>query len=151
MTLHDREGRVGAAIEIHGAQHGLERVGQDRRFGRAAGGGLALAELDEGAEPDVVRRVGQCLTVHDALAQVGEATFRHIGEAVKSDVGDRPPEHGIAEKLEALVAVGITVFGTPRAMSECPIEELGPLEAVSDPFAQLVEVHRSQSLAFSKT
>jgi hypothetical protein len=34
------------------------------------------------------------------------------------DVGDHPPEHGVAEELEALVGDGVGVLGDPRAVGQ---------------------------------
>ena len=110
-----------------------------------------LPSLMNGPEADVVRSIGQCVAVDHALAKVGQPTLRYVDEAMECDVGDRPSEHRITEELETLVAVRVAVLGTPRPVRQRTIEQFGLLEAVSDPVTQLVEVHRSQSLAFSKT
>ena len=56
--------------------------------------------------------------VHHALAKVGELALGKVEVPTEGDVGDRPPEHGVAEELEALVALGFTRLGAPTAMGE---------------------------------
>ena len=62
--------------------------------------------------------------VDDALAEIGQRTLGLIGEAAVDDVGDDPAEHGVAEELEPLVAVGVGRLGHPRPVAHRAPEQL---------------------------
>ncbi len=119
-------------IEVHRAEHGFERVGQDRRLLGPTRRGLAAAEPDVRPEVDLRRHVGERQRVHDALAEVGELTFGRVIEPPVRDVGDRPTEHRIAEELQPLVAQIPGMLRAPRPMIERLIEQRPIGEPMTD-------------------
>ena len=133
QPLDEVVGRRRAAVDVHGTEHGLQRVGQDRRL-LAAAGSVLTAGRGAGKSPSP-RSLGhgrQRQRVDHALAHTGQVTLGQIGEAAERQIGDDPAEHGIAEELEALVAQRPRVFGAPRPMSHRPGQQLGVGELVPD-------------------
>ena len=121
-------GGVPSTVEVDGGDHGLHRVGEDRRLVAAAGRVLALAEQQARAEPELGRDLGEHLGVDDRGAQLGELAFGQLGVLGEHVVGDDDPEHGVAEELEPLVRHVLGVLGAARPVRERPSDQLGVAE-----------------------
>ena len=82
QLVDDPVGGVEAVLEVDGAEQRLERVGEDAGLVPAAGGLLAAAEQQVGAEPvraDAAGDVGQRAHVHDRGAQLGQLALGEVG------------------------------------------------------------------------
>ena len=67
---------------------------------------LTLAQQQVGAKPvisQVATDIGQRMGVDDAGPQLGQIPLGPVGMPVVELLGDRQPEHGVAEELQALV------------------------------------------------
>ena len=107
-----------SVVEIHGGDHRLERVGEDRLLGAPAGRVFTLAEQQVRAEVDLLRDLGEHARVHDAGAHLGELAFGQVGKVLEHVVRDDEAEHGVAEELEALVRLRLAVLRAPRPVRE---------------------------------
>src|SRR5829696_3971596 len=136
----DGAGGERAAVDVDGADHGFERVGQDRRLAAPPGGGLALAEEDGVAQLHHVGQLGEGGGVHHGLADVGELALGQIGVALVGEVGHHPAEDGVAEEFQTLVRGVAGELGAPRAVGECLSEQRRVLELVAEPARQRPEV-----------
>ena len=130
---------LGAAVEVHRAEHRLEGIGQDRRLVGAAGSSLTASEQDVRPEIEVLGDLGQRDRVDHALAQVGQLALGHV-VAVVHHVGDRPAEHGVAEELQPLVADRTGGLGTPRTMGERTTQQGLVGEPMADAIGQRCEI-----------
>src|SRR6266540_1061690 len=84
-------------VEVHRAQHGFHRVGQDARLEAAARELLAPAQQDELADAEVA---GQ------------------LRELPEGPVGHHQPQHGVPQELQALVRDLEAVLERERAMRQ---------------------------------
>ena len=85
------------------------------------------------AETDLASHVSERQRVDHALAKVGELALGRVPESSVGHVGDRPTQHGIAEELQALVALRTRMFGDPRTVVQRLPEESTVSEDVPDP------------------
>src|SRR5262245_11591190 len=136
---HEVVGLAHAGRHVDRAEHGLERVGQDRRLLAAAGLLLALAEQQVVAEVELVGHLGQRDGVDGRLAAVGQLALAEPGVGVEGMVGDDGPEHRVAEELEPFVGVVAGVLRTPRPVDERGGEHLGGVERDAEAHGQLIE------------
>ena len=105
-------------VEVHGGHDRLERVGQDRLLGPAAGRVLALAEQQMRPEVDLLRDLGEHARVHDAGAHLRQVTFGQLREVLEHVVRHDEPEHRVAEELEPFVRRRPVVLRAPRSVRE---------------------------------
>jgi hypothetical protein len=117
--IHHEPLRFGpSALEVHRAEYGLERVGEDRRLLPAAGRGFALAEEQRLTQLETGSDLRQGGGAHDRGSDLGQLTFGQLGELVVDEVGDDEAENGVAQEFETLVGLVAGVLGTPRAVRE---------------------------------
>ena len=135
--VHDLGGHLDAAAEVHGADHGLDGVGEDRRLVAAAGGLLAAAELDVLAEPDAAADLGQRAGVDDGRPQLGQPALGEVGVGAVERLGDDDAEHGVTEELQALVGRQPAVLVGVRAVGQRALEQLGVQHGVPERCSQL--------------
>ncbi len=140
--LDDVVGDARTAIHVDRAEHGLQRVGQDRRLLPPAGGVLATPQQQELTEPEPLRHVGQGECVHDTLADTREITLGKLAEPAVGKVGNDPPEDRIAEELEPLVAQRAWVLGAPRPVGHGAFEQRRIGELVANAQRQRMVVAR---------
>ena len=57
------------------------------------------------AEIQILGDLSEGEGVDDALAEIGEQALGQLVELAVGEVGDHPPEHGVTEELEPLVAL----------------------------------------------
>ena len=103
---HEVAGGRETAVEVHGGDDRLERVGEDRLLGPPARRVLALAEQQVRAEVELLRDLGEHARVHDAGAHLRQLAFGQLREVLEHVVRDDEAEHGVAEELEPLVRLG---------------------------------------------
>jgi hypothetical protein len=90
--VDDGARRVESAVLEDRAEHGLERVGHDRRPLAPAAAALALAEAQHGAQAEAPREPGEALAAHQVRAQAREVALRHRRQAVEQRRGDHAVE-----------------------------------------------------------
>ena len=116
-----RARRLEAAVEERRADHGLQRVGEDRRAAHAAALQLALAEPQVLAEIEAPRQLAQA-TARARGSRAG-ATARLRSESRKrvySSAATTQLSDAVAEELEALV-----VWSAVAAVGQRLREQLG--------------------------
>ena len=128
------------AAEVHGADDGLDGVGEDRGLVAAAGGLLAAAELDVLAEADLAADVGQGAGVDDRRAQLGQPALGEVRVGEVERLGDDDPEHGVPEELQALVGGETTVLVGVRAVGQGALQQLGVQDRIPERRAELAVV-----------
>src|SRR4051794_8502967 len=115
---------VEAAAEVDRTDHGLDRVGEDRRLVAATGRLLALAELDVLAEADGAGHLSQGAGVDDGRAQLGQQSLGERGLGDVEGLGDDHPEHRVPEELEPLVGGHATVLVGVGPVRQGKIQQL---------------------------
>ena len=113
MTFDERERSLWPPIEVHGPEHRLEGIGEDRRLRRPSAAASPLPSLMKvPARCHWLLPPAQC-PLTTLLRRSVSRPSGHVGETMESDVGNRPSEHGIAQELEPLVAGRAAVFRAP--------------------------------------
>ena len=121
---HESGGGLEPAVEVHGGDDRLHRVGEDRRLGASARRVLALAEAQRRAEVELLRDLGERLRAHHRGAQLGQLALGQLRVLLVGEVGDDEAEHGVAEELEALVRLLDALLRAVRAVGERAVEEV---------------------------
>ena len=147
QSLDQRERSADAAVDVDSPEHGLHRVGQDRHLLATVGGILASTEQQVLTDVQLGGDLGEGVGVDDALAQVGEGSFRKIAVAVEDQVGDHPAEYRVTEELEPFVAVVVVGLGNPRAVTHRAAEQLLIAERVTQTLFERAETHASAARA----
>jgi len=107
---------VGTAVEIDRTDHGFECVGKDGLLVGTTGGTFAFTKQQRAAQVDLASDQCQGRSVDNAGAQLGELPLGELGIVHEYAVSDCESQHGIAQKLQALVGLDVAVLGTPRTM-----------------------------------
>ncbi len=109
-----------AVLEVEDAEAGLDERGQDVAVG---GEPQKLVRIDrarmsgeELPQSETVPDERAALARDDVGADLGEAAFRLVGEALVELLGDGQPEDAVPEELQPLVGVGPA--GRPGRMRE---------------------------------
>ena len=135
------------AVEIHGGYDRLHRVGKDGRPLPAAAALFPVAEADVIAQMQRERHTVQRLLADELGAQAAHLPLRHVGiELIEPRRRDHA-EHGIAQKLEPLVA-GVApraVFIGIGTVHERILQQPPVTERVAQ--AGLQRLHQSLSFA----
>jgi hypothetical protein len=130
-------GDLDAAAHVHGADHRLDRVGQDRGLVAATGGVLAPAELDVLAQADGATDLGQRPGVDHGGAELGQPALGQVGMADVERLGDHDAEHGVAEELQPLVGGQATVLVGVGPVGQGALEQPGVQDRVPERGAEL--------------
>ena len=123
--VHDGGGGREAAGEVHGTDHGLDGVGEDRRLLPPSRGLLATAELDVLADADAPTHLGQRPGVDDRRPQLGQPALGEVGVGAVERLGHDHTEHRVAEELQALVGRQPAVLVGVGTMRQRAVEQLG--------------------------
>jgi hypothetical protein len=127
---------VDAAVEEDRRDDRLEQVGEQRVL--LPPSGLLLADTQEDGIPHLeqARSRRQARRADQVGAHLRERSLVELREVAEEQVADDEPEHGIAQELERLVVPDGGVLGLVRVrlVRQCPAEQVGPLEAVAEPF-----------------
>ena len=110
----------------------------------AAGAGLALAEVELGAEVELAGDGGAGLLAHQGVERAAELALVGLGQPAVEHVGDDEAEHAVAEEFEALVGALDALGGRERArMGQRAVEQVGVGEAVAEPGLELFVTPRA--------
>ncbi len=122
---HERRRRIRPAGEVHGADHGFEAVGQDRRLLPSTGQLLAAAEAQVGAEVDHAGDFGERDGRHQAGPALRKVALVEVGVLAVEHHRHGLPENRVAEELEALVVGDRAVLVGVRPVGQRQLEKLG--------------------------
>src|ERR1700728_3657279 len=128
---HQHAGGSPPGVEVDGADHGLERVRQDRGLGPTAGGLLTPAERQHRAHLEFVGDLGQHPGVDDGRAHLGQLPLGEVRVGAVAVLGHDQPEHGVAQELEPLVGRRAVLLAAPAAVAEGLHEERGIPEGMA--------------------
>jgi hypothetical protein len=92
-----------AAIQVDGAEDGLQRVGQDRGPAKAPAFQLALAQAQVGRQRQALGDVGQGGLLDQVRAHPRQVAFVHFGVLGEQQRGNDEIQHGIPQEFQALV------------------------------------------------
>ena len=137
QVVDQDRGDLDAAGEVHGADHGLDGVGQDRGLVAAAGRLLAAAELDVLAEADAAADLGERAGVDHGRAQLGQPALGQVGVAQVERLGDDDAEHRVTEELEPLVGRQPAVLVGVGPVRQRAVEQPGIQHGIPERGAQL--------------
>src|SRR3954447_9208305 len=138
QQVHHLAGGLEAAAQVHRADHGLYRVGEDRGLPAAAGGLFAAAELDVLAEVDAVRDLGQRTGVDDRGAQLRQASLGEVRVGAEQGVRHHHTEHGVTEELQALVGRQAAVLVGEGPVRQCTVKQVLRQLGVAECLAKVV-------------
>ncbi|CAB5028423.1 unannotated protein [freshwater metagenome] len=113
-----RSGGLPPGVEVHGAEHRFDRVGEDGLFQAAAGEQLTPAEAKVGAEAQVLGNQRQRGLRDDRCSDLSEVPLGGFGEPADHVIGDGQAEHRVAQELEPFVRFVTGVLGTPGTVRE---------------------------------
>jgi len=120
--------RLDAPREVHGADHGLEGVGEDRGLRPTPRRILASPEQDGLGNAELDRERGERGRAHDGGPDAGEVPLGQLGEGAVEVGGDDDAEDGVAEELEPLVRRLPRVLRAPRPVRERLAEQTAVVE-----------------------
>ena len=118
QALQEQVADLDAPVQIQGAEHGLQPVGQDARLLPAARELLAAAEHDGPAQAQPSGHVRQRRHVDHRRAELGQLALGETGEPPVRQVGDHQSQHRVAQELQTLVGDVEAVFEGERAVDE---------------------------------
>jgi hypothetical protein len=102
-------------IQIDGADHRLDGVGQNGLAAKTAAFQLARPQDQVIPEVELPAQLGQRLLAHQGGAHAAEIPFRRLREAVEEIIGNHQTQNGVTQEFQALV-----VTGTGAAMGQRP-------------------------------
>ncbi len=123
LVENQRASRIDTTVEVDGADHGFDCVGQDGGFLSSARRILALAQPEIFAETERDTHLGERDRAHDGGSGLGELPLGLVRQVHIEVLSDDDTEHGIAEELESFVRGLTWVFGTPGTMRQRDIEK----------------------------
>ena len=134
-----------ASVDVHGADHGLERILEGGVSAPAAARLLVRAEAQAGVEADLAGEAREELAPAEDRAPLGELALRGLGIERIERLRQDQLEDGVAEELEALVVArrGGAVL-QPRGVGERAFEEGRVAERVPDPPLERLWVARHE-------
>lgn len=106
-------------IQIDGADHRLDRVGQDRLAAEPAAFQLAGPQDQVIPEVKLPAELGQGLLAHQGGTHAAEIPFRRLREAVEEIIGNHQTQDGVPQKFQSLI-----VTGTGAAVGQRPGQQL---------------------------
>ena len=112
--LDELPGRADAAVQVHGGQHRLHRVGNDGGPLPAAAGLLPLAQLQVGAQLQALGHFHQAALTHQGRPGAGQIPFRQVGVGAEQVVGHDHTKHRVPQKFQPLIALqslGLVLVG----------------------------------------
>ena len=115
QAAHQLVGLVKAGIQVHRANHGLQRIGQDGRPLLSARARFALAQAQQLGQAQHHGQLVQGVLLDQIGAHARQIAFGQLAQLLVQQAGDRQIEHRVAQKLEAFVVVGEKL----RCVSAC--------------------------------
>ena len=140
--------RIESGLHVHRTQQRLQRGGQDRLAGGAAGGRFAASQSHEPADVERSRPASQL----GARDQLGSSRREHAdrrGRIVSAQsLGDDQAERGVADEGQRFVVIEQRVLVGVRRVGQRAGQEIGITEAVRETLLELGEarrVHRDEA------
>jgi len=127
-------GGANPAVEVHGAEQRLERVGEDRAAAVATALHLAAAEAQLLAEPQLGGDLCQRTATHQRRTVAAQLALVGVGAGAVEQRGDGEIEHRVPHELEPLVVAAARAAVGQRRLEQRRIAEL-VLEPRLSPFA----------------
>ena len=124
QAAHQRLGGGVAGVQVHGADHGLQRIGQDRGPPAAAGARLALAQPNDVRQAQADGELVQGFLLDQVGAHARQVAFGQGLQAVVQQRGNGQVEHGIAQEFQPLVVVGREAAVRQRPRQQLRVGEL---------------------------
>ncbi len=131
-------GRLQTAVNKHGADHGLEGVGEERLFVAPPGTLFATAEPEGRAEFQAPCAACQGLRAHNPGLDARQIAFRRQRSAVEEPAGRDESKHRVAQELEALVLLLQALFVGVGGVGQGLLEQRAILEPVAEPLLDLI-------------
>src|SRR5882724_2804076 len=133
VALDELRGGSIAAVEKDRPDHGFADVAEHGFAQPGAGAGADLAKLDVIDQAERFRDVGAALLAHEIGKTFRQFALVGVRERAIQHVGHDQPEHMVAEKFEALVALGAVARRLERRhMGERGRQQRGIAELVAD-------------------
>src|SRR5579864_781316 len=134
-------GGVVAGVEEHRAEHGLERVGQQRLQVSAATLRDALAEVEVAAQVELLGKLGQRVRVDHRRAGLRKLALGRSGMVLVQVLGADELQHRVAEVLEPLVVAGrqLRVLVGERAVRDGFVQQAGVAKVDPDLLLQKLQ------------
>ena len=145
-ALDDLPGGADAAVQIDRRQHGLHCVRHDGRPLPAAAGVLALAQLQVGAQLQLLGHLHQAALTHQGRPGTGQVALRQVRMGPVEIVGGDHAQHRVPQELQPLVALsaGVLVLIGVGAVSQCVLQQGPVLKGIAQLLLQLLHLFPSQ-------
>ncbi len=116
QPVHQGLRRAIAGVQVNGANHRLQGVGQDRGPLLPTRAGLALTQPDHVGQAQLHRQMVQRVLLDQVGPHTREIALGLVAQAAVQQAGHGQVEHGIAQKLQPLVVIGrkAAVRGGPQ-------------------------------------
>jgi hypothetical protein len=135
---------------VHGADQGLDGVGEDRGLVAPAGALLAATELDVLAEPDAAADLGERPGVDDGGAQLGQPSLGQVGVLGVERLRDDDAEDRVTEELEPLVGGQPAVLVGERPVRQGAVQQPGVQDRIPEGGTQLGVVRQGLGLTLGR-
>lgn len=133
QAAHDPAHRGKAAVQINGAEQGLKGVAQERIPLAPALAFLSFSQRDACVEADSPGKGGQGILIDQAGTHGREFAFSRVRKTPEQFVRNAQFEHGVAEKLQALVMrrVALPLIGV-RTVRHSRAQQLDLTEVIGN-------------------
>ncbi len=122
--MHQRGGHFKTRIEVHRANDGFQRIGQDRRALVPPGTLLAVAQAQPCRQSETGRDLEQGVLLDQIRPHTGEIAFGQLAELLEQQARDGQIEHRVTEKLQPFVVVGCEAAVGQRALKQARVGEI---------------------------
>ena len=117
-------GSVVASIQIHRAQHGFKRIGQDGGALVAARAHFALTQAHDAGQAQLQRQAVQRVLFDQVGANAREVTFWQAAQLFEQQMRHTQIEHRVAQKLQTLVVVGAEAAVRQSALQQSRLRKV---------------------------
>ena len=100
---YDLAAGVQSAVQVHGAQQGLEGVGENGGAAEAAGFKLPFSQSYLPAQVDMACQLGQGAAPHEPGPHAAEVPFAGVRVTLEQAGRHHHVQHAVSEKLETFV------------------------------------------------
>ncbi|MDT4864545.1 hypothetical protein FQZ97_993090 [compost metagenome] len=116
--MHQRGSDFKTRVEVHRANDGFQRVGQDRRTFVPPGTLLAVPEAQSRHQTETRRDLEQGVLLDQIRPHTGEIAFWQLAELLEQQARDGQIEHRVTEELQPFVVVGREAAVGQRALQQ---------------------------------
>ena len=124
------------AIKPHCADHGFERIGQDRRTVAPSAFSFSYAQLEKIAQLIRAGDFMETLFAYQIGSHERQVVFCSLRVVTVEFMSDHVAEYSITKKLQSFV-----VRAAVTSVCECQPEQRGILELIADSSFQLLQLH----------